>query len=341
MRFAELDMSLLLLFLPLLAVFFWLGRRRTVMRLGRLADGELGEWLVRRVSDRKAILKSAMLFGSVFLLAAALTRPQMGGRSTLVKKEGIDLLFVLDVSKSMVVQDIRPSRLTRAKLELMYIMENLKGDRVGLISFAGAAFVQCPLTTDYAAARMFLKSLSPNDMPVHGTAIGRALLLGHKLLTTGESPSGSRLVVLLTDGEDHGEELDEALAALEKDSIPVFVVGIGSESGEPIPEYDDGGAMTGYHRDKGGQTVMSRLDSRVLRRIAGKTGGKYLNLQSGGTLDDLHGYVQRMQKQQFESALYTQYDEKFYWALWPAFVFLFLASLLDERRGSRWMGLRR
>lgn len=341
MRFASGEYIILMLALPLLAVFFWIARRRTVERLRRLADLRLADRLSRHVSDRKAVLRAALLFGAIFLIILALTRPQMGGRSTLVKKEGIDLLFVLDVSKSMVVQDIRPSRLKRAKLELQSLMEQLSGDRVGIISFAGAAYVQSPLTGDYSAARMFLKALSPYDMPVQGTAIGPALKLSHKLLTDGSGASGSRLVVLLTDGEDHGEELEQAVQVLADAKIPVFAVGIGSASGEPIPHYDKNGGMMGYLKDGAGKTVMSRLNEKGLRSIASKTGGKYVSLQAGGTLDELRSYVGRMQKQQFESSLYTQYDEKFPYLLWPAFILLFLATLIDERRGSRWLGVRK
>ncbi len=341
MRFANGEYILFLLVIPLLAAFYWTARRRTVRRLEKLADASLRDWLVRRVSDRKQILKAALLFGGLFFLILSLTRPQVGGRSTLVKREGIDLLFVLDVSKSMEVRDIRPSRLRRAKLELQAIMEELAGDRVGIISFSGAAFVQCPLTSDYAAARMFLKSLDPSDMPVQGTAVGEALELSHRLLTETESPGGSRLVVLLTDGEDHGEKAEEAMRKLAADKIPVFVVGIGSQSGEPIPMYGNDGNMSGYLKDKDGQTVMSRLNESLLRNIASKTGGRYTNLQAGGTLDELHQYVKQMQKQEFESSLYTQYDEKFAFLLWPAFVLLLLSSLVDERRGSRWLGVRK
>ncbi len=340
MRFAAGEYSLLLIVLPILALVLWAMMRKRAARLKRLAEPALAELLTAQVSDRKVVLKTACLFLGLLLLILALTRPQIGGRSTLVKREGIDLLFALDVSRSMAVKDIRPSRLRRAKLELQALIDQLSGDRVGLVSFAGAAFMQSPLTSDYAAARMFLKSASSADVPVQGTAIGDALELSHKLLTGDEGVSGSRLVVLLTDGEDHGEKLDGALEKLAADKIPVFVVGIGSSSGEPIPEYGDDGNMAGYHRDKDGKTVMSRLNESVLRRIADKTGGRYVSLQAGGSLDELKDYVSTMQKLQFESALYTQYDEQFQWLLWPAFLLLLAAAWIDERRGSRWLGVR-
>lgn len=325
--------------LPAVALMFWAARRQAIAKLKKIADESLHKRLTEHLSEKKTILRNALLLAAIFFAVLALARPQLDGRSTLVKKEGIDILFAIDVSKSMLVRDIRPSRLERAKLEIRAIIEELKGDRVGIVSFAGAAFVQCPLTTDYAASRLFLKSLSPNDMPVMGTAIGEALNLSHKLLTSGDSPAGSRLVVLLTDGEDHGEAIKEAMVKLEEDDIPVFVVGIGSHSGEPIPDYDQRGRMTGYHKDTGGQTVMSRLNEKVLKRVADHSGGEYLNLQSGGTMEALHRYIEKMQKQEFESSLYTQYDEKFHWLLWPAFLFLLLATFIDERRGTRGFGV--
>jgi len=329
----------LLLALPVFALFFWIARRRFLVKLNRLADSTMAEWLSRRVSDKKAIFKTALIFAGMGFLILALTRPQMGGHSTLVKREGIDLLFALDVSKSMEVKDIRPSRLKRAKLELQSLMEQLAGDRVGIISFAGAAFVQSPFTSDYSAAKMFLKALSPKDMPVKGTSIGEALKLSHKLFTETTETPGSRLVVLLTDGEDHGEDLAEAITLLKDDKIPVFAVGIGSASGEPIPQFDVQGNMAGYMKDRSGKTVMSRLNEKALREIALKTGGKYVNLQAGGSLDDLKDYVSTMQKQQFESSLFTQYEEKYFFLLWPAFILLLLASLIDDRRNSRLLGV--
>jgi len=340
LRFASEWAFLLLLLIPALLLLFWAGRHFYRRKLLRLGEARLALRLVGVYSERKAILKIALILAAVLFLVLALTRPQVGGRSTLVKREGIDILFALDVSKSMLAEDIRPSRLKRAKLELQSLLTELKGDRVGIVSFAGAAFVQCPLTGDYGAARIFLKHLNPNDMPVQGTAIGEALELSHKLLTGSDERSASRLVVLLTDGEEHGENVKEALVKFEADKIPVFVVGIGSASGEPIPEYGEDGQMSGYIKSKAGKTVMSRLNDSLLSNIAAQTGGRYISLQAGGSLSELHDYVRRMQKREFESSLYTQYDEKFTYLLWPAFVLLFLASMLSERRRSKFKAVR-
>lgn len=337
MSFGTPLFALLFLLLPLLGLLFWAARRLEAQRLQRSADAPLRPGLVQDRSERKRLLQGALVLLAVALLVAALMRPQMGGRSTLVTREGIDLLFALDVSKSMLTEDIRPSRLKRAKLEIASVLDQLKGDRVGLISFAGDAYVQSPLTTDYAAMRLFLRNLEPKDMPNGGTAIGAALTLADTLFTGAEkTAAGSRLVVLMTDGEDHGTQLDEALQKLAADKIPVFVVGIGSASGDPIPLAGADGS--GYVRDKDGRTVMSRLDESKLRHIAEASGGSYVNLQGGGTLDELKRTVSNLQKQQMQSALYTQYDEKYAWLLIPAFVCLFAAALLDERRGSRWLG---
>jgi len=339
-RFASEWAFLLLLAVPALLLLYWAVGHLRSARLRSIGDAQLAARLVSARSERKSILKAALIIGAVLLLALALTRPQIGGKSTLVKREGIDILFVMDVSKSMLAEDIRPSRLKRAQLELQSLLMELHGDRVGIVSFAGAAFVQCPLTTDYGAARIFLKNLNPNDMPVQGTAIGDALIMAHQLLTASKESSASRLVVLLTDGEDHGKQLEESMAKLEADKIPVFVVGIGSASGEPIPEYGEDGQMSGYKKSEEGKTVMSRLNESLLSGLAEKSGGRYVSLQAGGSLSELHDYVKRMQKREFESSLYTQYDEKFPWLLWPAFLLLLAASLIDERRGSRLLGLR-
>ncbi len=337
MQFANDQALLLLLGIPFLLMAFWLSRRRWLRAQKRLGDAGLSRRLLERVSDTKGLLRITLFVVALFLLTLALARPQTGGKSTLVKREGIDILFVLDLSKSMLAKDIRPSRLQRAKLELNSLMDELRGDRVGLIGFAGMAFVQSPLTTDYAAARLFLKSMSPKDVPVQGTAVGSALKLAHTLLTETEGVAKSRLVVLLTDGEDHGEQMKDALALLKKDNIPVYAVGIGSQSGEPIPE--EGGQ--GYKKSKDGKTVMSRMNESLLANAARSTGGRYVNLQAGSSLVQLKEYVSTMQKEEFESSLYTQYDEHFPWLLWPAFLCLLAAAVLDERRGSRWFGILR
>ena len=337
MQFANDQALLLLLGIPFLLMALWLSRRRWEQARARLGDAPLVRRLLRDTSDTKSLLRTTLFLVAVLFLTVALARPQTGGKSTLVKREGIDILFVLDLSKSMLAKDIRPSRLQRAKLELNSLMDELRGDRVGLIGFAGMAYVQSPLTTDYAAARLFLKSMSSADVPVQGTAIGSALKLAHSMLTETEGVAKSRLVVLLTDGEDHGKELTEALALLKKDGIAVYAVGIGSQSGEPIPEEDG----TGYKKAKDGKTVMSRINESLLADAARATGGRYVNLQAGSTLVQLKEYVSTMQKEEFESSLYTQYDEHFPWLLWPAFLCLLGAGLLDERRGSRWFGLLR
>ena len=339
MRFDQEEMLFWLLCLPFVGFILWLGRRAFVHRARRLADAVPAQRLLLSFSDRKSLLSSFFILGALVFLIFALTRPQVGGNSTLVKKEGIDLLFVLDVSKSMLARDIRPDRLRRAKLELESLIDELKGDRVGLIAFAGTSFIQCPMTTDYAAAKLFLKSVSPEDIPVQGTAIGQALDQAHTLLTSSKDKAKSRLVVLLTDGEDHGEKVKEALAKLTKEKIQVVAVGIGSASGEPIPETDDSGANLGYKKGKDGRTVMSRLNEQLLVSIARSTGGRYLSLQAGGSLIELKEMISRMQRTEFEASLYTQYDELYRWGLIPALLLLWFGALLDRRRGSRVLGI--
>ena len=340
MRFGAEYMLFFLIVPPLAAVLLWIARRSFLERKRRLASQVFADRLVYSVSERKTLLQSFFLLFGLTLLVLAMARPQMGGASTLVKREGIDLLFVLDVSKSMLAQDIRPDRLRRAQLELDSLIDELRGDRVGLIAFAGTSFVQCPMTTDYAAAKMFLKAVGPNDVPVKGTAVGPALEQAYTLLTERKEGAKSRIVVLLTDGEDYGEKVDEAVAKLAKEKIPVITVGIGSASGEPIPETDDGGQSAGYKKGKDGRTVMSRLNEELLLRISGRTGGRYINLQGGGSLVQLKELISKMQRSEFESSIYTRYDELYRWPLIPAFLMLFAGALLDRRRGSRLLGVK-
>ena len=248
--------------------------------------------------------------------AIAMSQPQCGTHSELAKRYGIDLVIALDASKSMLARDIKPSRIERAKLELGGLLDKLKGDRVGIVIFAGDAFVQCPLTSDYSAAKMFLRAVDVNQMPIPGTDLDRALETSRDLLMEADRGAKSRAIVVLSDGEDFGDTTDAVLKKLKDDSIRVLTVGIGSAAGEPIPEVDKKGNMVGYLKDKQGNTVMSRLDEAGLQTIADKTDGIFIPSLPGSIgVGQVAEELDRMQKAELESRITVSYDERYAWFL--------------------------
>ena len=260
----------------------------------------------------------------------------MGGTSVKTKQSGIDVVFVLDISKSMLAKDVAPSRLQASRLLLEGLMARMGTNRVALVPFAGIAFAQCPLTRDLSAIRVYLRGLDPDAIPVGGTAIGRALTVATKLLTGEASAKRSKekLVVLITDGEDHDSDPPAAAAAAAAAGIKVYAVGMGSVAGEPIPIYHDNGDLQGYVKDRAGQFVYSRLDETSLRAMAEKTGGLYLPYQGDATLNALTDAIKTLEKTELESTIRRQYDERFQYALGPALLLLMLEAWLGDRRRS-------
>lgn len=337
MRFADPRFFLLLWALPVFAALFWVGARRRRRAIEALGHMPTLRRMAAGVSAPKRITRQALLLVAWTLATFALARPQFGLRSELRPTKGIDLVVALDVSRSMLAQDIQPNRLIKAKVELRSLLERLKGDRVGIVAFAGTAFTQCPLTSDYAAAQMFLDAIGPDTIPVPGTDLGAAIDLGVRVLT--EGGNASRVLILLTDGEDNeGRGLAAAKAAAEK-GVRIYAVGVGAPAGEPIPLLDEEGHPKGYQKDAAGQIVLSRLDEDDLRQIARATNGKYFpSVGSEIGIDRVYDEVAGLEKKEFDARVVTVYDERFPYALFPAFALLCAEFLLGDAKG--WRGRR-
>ncbi|HXI60493.1 MAG TPA: VWA domain-containing protein, partial [Polyangia bacterium] len=279
MRLANPHLLWLLLLVPAAVLGYALSFAQRRRLLARLGDVPLIRKMASSVSTARRVLRAAEVVLALALLALALARPQAGGRAKLTKQPGLDLIVALDFSRSMLAKDVYPSRLERAKRELERLMDKLGGDRIGLVAFAGETLTYPP-TTDYAAVKLFWRDMGPWDMPVGGTAIGRAMRSGLDLLTrlrAGGGPTRAQVILLLTDGEDTDSEPLEVADQASKLGVKVFTVGIGSRSGELIPEFDDKGTITGYVKDQDGKYVTSRLGEATLRQIAEKTGGEYFH----------------------------------------------------------------
>jgi Ca-activated chloride channel family protein len=328
----------------LMPVFLWLAplgliagaftAARAWQRQRRLAalvpPARFGQ-VLRGAGAAQGVARNSLAGVGLFFLLVAAAGPQCGERTELVKRTGIDLVIAIDASNSMMARDVKPSRLERAKLEVTALLERLKGDRVGLVVFAGDAFIQCPLTTDYAAARLFLRAVETVSMATQGTAIADALYESRNVLEGGGREDAGKAVLLITDGEDQRGDALEAAASLAESQIRVFAVPVGGTEGEPIPILDRSGNLSGYKKDKEGRTVLTRTDVAGLRELTGRGNG--LLLQGAGADLGVLKFLpelEKMQKGTLESRVSVQYDDKYAWFAWPAFVLLCAAAALGE-----------
>ena len=305
-------------------------------RLEALLGSRLSPLLAPGVSIARPALRAVLQSAGLLLFAVALAQPQCGSRTELARRRGIDLVVAIDASKSMLARDVQPDRLDRARLELNTLLDSLKGDRVAIVAFAGDAYIQCPLTSDYAAAKLFLRAIDPEQMQQGGTNIGAALLLAMNVLESADRGAKDRVVVLLSDGEDlSGEEMDAA-ESLRGAGIKVYAVGIGSDAGEPIPELGKSGEVVGYKKDASGNTVLTRLDRAGLEAVAQLTGGEFFYQPHGVAIPGVAARIDRLQKSELESRLTVRWDERFQVFLAPGLLLLASGMLVPgRRRGAR------
>jgi Ca-activated chloride channel family protein len=317
--------------LPLLVLFFvWAARRRRVL-LERFAGPEMAPRLTRSVSYRKRRWKRVLLLTAVALCLLALARPQWGMREQWMQLRGLDVLVAIDTSRSMDAEDIQPSRLIRAKEAIRTLLGKLRGDRVGLIAFAGSAYVQCPPTIDYSAVQMFLDAIDTELIGDPGTDLEKPIRLAMESFDRQELRY--KVLILMTDGEGHtGDPLAAAKEAAEQ-GIVIYTVGFGSPSGGPVPERDETGKVVGYKKDRRGKLVTSKLDEETLRKIALATGGKYFPATTEeDELDLIQEEISGMERRRIESRLFSQREDYYQPFLLAAVLLLALEFLLTDRR---------
>lgn len=334
MQFATPSAFYGLLLLPALVFFLvWAGRRKG-KAAQRLAEPTLLQRLSLGVSRRRDRWKAALLFAGVFFLVLAIARPQWGQGTDEVVARGVDVFLVLDTSFSMDATDIAPSRMERARYIASALIDRLQGNRIGLIVFSGSAFVQCPLTLDYGAAKIFLDTVGTGVVPEPGTDILGALEAASRGFVARESKF--KVVVLLTDGEEtEGSAVGVAEKAREE-GIVIHTVGVGTPGGEPIPVRNESGDVTDYIRDDSGQPVLSRLGEETLSRIALETGGKYFRISDQDReIEEIAGLVAGMEGDELESQLFRRFQERYYWPLSLALLFLLAEALVPRERRAR------
>jgi Ca-activated chloride channel family protein len=314
-----------------LAVVVRVSRRRA---LQAFSSAQMMRRLAPEASRFKRPLKLAVLLASIALIVLALANLQIGTRLEEVKQEGVDIFIAMDVSLSMKAEDIKPNRLEKAKLEIRNLIDRLGGDRIGLVVFAGEAYTQFPLTTDYSAASLFLDILDVDAVGLPGTAIGSAIQRAMESFDYKEQTT--KVIVIITDGENtEGDVIDAAQEAASK-GILLYTIGMGSPNGAPIPVYGPSGQQTDFKRDRMGSVVVSKLDEVTLEKIAAIGKGKYFRgTTSQDELDAIYKDVNALQKKEFGVKQFTDYESRYQWFIAPALLLLLLEFLLSENVNRR------
>lgn len=333
MELEEIKYLNLILIIPILVLIFLLYQLWKTKKQKRFAEADLLSKLSPEKSVLKSVLKLVVLLLGIFSLILALANPRIGTKIETVKREGIDIVFAIDVSKSMLAEDVAPSRLEKSKQVVSQIINTLGADRVGIVAYAGSAFPVLPITTDYSAAKMFLQQMNTDMLSSQGTAISEAILLSS---TYFDDINTNKLLVLLSDGEDHEQNIAEALLKAKENNLKVLTIGVGTEKGERIP-IKISGVTHGFLRDMNNDVVITKLDSQILREIARESGGSYvLGNNSNQVVEHFKAVVDTIEKTQFESQEVAEYDSKFQWFLGAA-LFLLIVDILFLDRKTYWI----
>ncbi len=337
-RFEHIEFLYLLLGIPVFTLLFIFGLRMRNTFLKRLGDLNILNLLIPDASKEKVILKFLILIVAYAFLVIAVANPQTGSKLEKIQRKGIDIVVALDISNSMLAQDIQPDRLSRAKQALFKLIDKLQGDRIGVVIFAGKAFTQLPITTDYAAAKMFVSTISTKDIPSQGTAIGEAIGLGIESFDDNEQ---SKAIIIITDGENHEDNAIDAATAASELGIRVFTIGMGLPDGSPIPIVNSYGQQTGFKKDRDGNTVITKLNEVMLQQIAAAGNGDYVranNTQAG--LSKIFEKINAMEKSEIESREFTDYEDQFQYFLGFGLLLIFIEFLIFDRKTKWAAGIR-
>ncbi|MFP4163085.1 MAG: VWA domain-containing protein [Chitinispirillaceae bacterium] len=337
MRFGNPEYFFLLLLLPLIILFFlWVyGRKKAALE--RFASASLIHKLSSCAGPSRYILKCFLFCFFTLFLILALVRPRFGVKMEMVERKGVDVMVALDISHSMLAEDLKPNRLEKAKFEVRKFINLFKGDRVGLIIFAGESFVQCPLTLDYGAANLLLQSVESDWVQIQGTALGDVITQATKALETKNKKH--KVLVILSDGEDHEGDVVQAAKAAAEENVIVYTIGIGSKKGVPIPINSNSNNVR-YKKDRSGNLVMTRLNPLVLEKIALETNGKYFHAGTDLDLSKIYNEIAKMEKNEFGMSKTISYEEQYQIFLLIALIFLIAEFFVSERARKKtvWKG---
>lgn len=332
-RFAHPELLYLLIIIPLLIAFFVVMVGKKKKAIAEFGNPELLKPLMPLLSFKRGTWKFVMLLLALLFVIVGVAGPQFGSKLQQVKKKGVELMIALDVSNSMMAQDIKPSRLEKAKMAISRMVEKLSNDKVGLIVFAGDAYVQLPITTDYSSAKLFLSNITTDIVPIQGTAIGAAIDLAANSFTP--ETETSKAIIVITDGENHQDDAVAAAKRAHEKGIAIHTIGMGLEQGAPIPEKGQPGQ---FMKDGNGNVVVSKLDEATLRDIAKAGEGVYVRASNTNVgLEQLLDEVNNMEKTLLEERVYTDYAEKYQYFLLAGLFFIFVEFMILGRKNKHLM----
>lgn len=334
MQFAEPHfLTLGLILIPLVSLFMVWARRKQRAAINDLGDDVLIARLSANTNWNGRRWRTFLRLLALSLVVIALSRPQWGSEVREIEQEGLQVMVALDVSQSMLAEDVKPTRLDRAKLEIADLTERLNGDEIGLVLFSGASFVQVPLTSDYLTMLNYLDGASPSTISRPGTVIGDAIRTA--VAAYDDELTSQKVLIVMTDGEDG--ETDPVAAAREaaESDVLIYTIGFGTPEGEAVPETNQFGEVIGYKLDENGNVVLSRLDEQTLQAVAEATDGAYYRATADGReLDSLLGQIDQLQREQLQSRFETTYIERYPIFLTLAVVALLLAELIPDRKAA-------
>lgn len=325
-RFENPAFLYLLIIIPVIIVIRFLEMRKRKLKLKKFGDLSLLKQLMLDVSSSRKSLKFWLMVAALALLIVMLARPQMGTKISQEKRKGIEVIISLDISNSMRAEDVVPSRLDKSKMLVENMVDNFTNDKVGLVVFAGDAFIQLPITSDYVSAKMFLQNTDPSLIATQGTDLAGAIELSSKSFT--QQDKVGRAILIITDGEDHEGGAIEAAEKARKNGIRVFVLGVGSTKGSSVPDGNGG-----YMKDNSGQEVISALNEEICKQVAQAGGGAYIHVDNTSLAQrQLNDELTKLQKGDISSVVYSEYDEQFQAVGILVLILLIIEMLILERK---------
>jgi len=329
-RFANSHFLYFLIVLPVSIVLYILFNQMNKRNMKRFASSIFFDILMPDRSPVRQNIKFTIFLFVLLLVIIALARPQFGSKLEEVKREGIEMIIALDVSRSMLAEDIKPNRLERAKQAIVNLVDRMQDDKIGMIVFAGDAYTQLPITTDYISAKLFLSTINTEIVSKQGTAIGYAIDLGIKSFT--QDQEASKVIVIISDGENHEGDAVEAAERAKEKGIKIYTIGMGSPKGSPIPVSGRVG-QNGFLKDRQGEVIISRMDPTMLRKIASTTDGEFFRASTGNVgLNKLYSDLNNLNKSEIETKIYSEYEDQFHYFIALALLLLLLDLLILERK---------
>jgi Ca-activated chloride channel family protein len=330
-RFENIEFIYLLILIPVLLIVFLMGRRIRKRSLKRFGDPEILNQLMPFLSVNRPVVKFLFILFALVFIILGMARPQFGSKLEEIKRKGIEIVIALDVSNSMLAEDIQPNRLEKAKQAISRLVEKLADDKIGLIVFAGDAYVQMPVTSDYTSVKMFLSSINTQIVPKQGTDIGSAINLSMNSFSPDNEVS--KALIIITDGEDHNDDAVSLAREAAEKGIVIYAVGVGTPNGTPIPVYS--GNQRSFRKDRQGNVIMTKLNEKILREITKAGNGSYIRATNNRLgLNMLFDRISSIEKKELETRIYSEYDEKFQYMIGLALILILFDFIFLERKNK-------